>query len=882
VRIIKRVVVVLLVVVVVGLALGLGAVAWITNRAMPQTSGTLQVAGLDAAVTVDRDISGIASITATTPHDLFVAQGYVHAQERMWQMEVWRRISAGRLSEIFGASSLDRDRFIRTLGWRQAAERDLAGLSSETRAILEAYAEGVNAWLDANRGNLGLAFLVTGDRPEPWTVLDSLTWGKVQAWNLGGNMDRELFRFLADARLGDPARTDELFPTREGAPVIVASPGEPTTMGATDPAAPDPSWTAPGPTDAPPSPVLPTPDPRSTASTVAVTAEQARAWRDVASLGDQVLGLAGLDLSGGGLASDHGIGSNNWVVAPSHSGSGGALLANDPHLGISMPSVWFINGLHCATVDDACPFDVAGVSFPGVPGVVLGHNARIAWGATNAGPDVQDLVIETVDPADPNHYIGPGGASLPFTIRNETITVSGGGTVSLAVRETVHGPILNDVDKRLVDSPLMALRWSAIQPAAAPDRTYEAILGLDKARNFDEFRAALAKYGAPSQNFVYADVDGHIGYQMPGYVPVRSDPNDRGDRPVDGASGSSEWLDPIPFGDLPWALDPPEGWIVTANNAIVDQGYRHFIGQDWDPGYRAERIIDLINELDPDGLTLPEMNGIQNDTSPLRARDVVVQLDELLPATADGATIADRIATWAGDCAVDSLGCSAYMAWEYRVLRDIFDDDLGPLARDYVGSPDSWVALDTLLADPTSRWWDDSTTGPLETAESIELRAMDEAGAELRAAFGDPDRWDWGRLHTATFKEATIGTGSGIGPLEWYFNDGPVPVPGAAGAPDNTYYRLGRAYPDPTDPDFKPLGIGQLFTVTNLPSYRLVIDMSDLDGARIVITTGQSGTPFASHYNDQVDPWRTGGTLPLPFTGDAVVATSVATLTLSP
>ncbi len=866
-RVVKLVVVVLLVVVVVGVAVGVGAVAWITNRAMPQTTGTLHVAGLDAAVTVDRDLSGIASISATTPHDLFVAQGYVHAQERMWQMEVWRHISAGRLSEIFGAGSLDEDRFIRTLGWRQAAERDLAALSSETRDILDAYAEGVNAWLDANRGNLGLAFLITGDRPEPWTVLDSLTWGKVQAWNLGGNMDHELFRFLADARLGDPARTDELFPTREGAPVIVPSPGEPTTMGATDPA----------PRRAPPTRGRPT-----TAAVAAITEEQARAWRDVASLGDELLALAGLDVSGGGLASDHGIGSNDWVVAPSKSATGGALLANDPHLGISMPSVWYINGLHCATVGEACPFDVAGVSFPGVPGVVLGHNARIAWGATNADPDVQDLVIETVDPADPTRYIGPDGTSLPFTTRTETITVSGGGTVSLAVRETVHGPILNDVDKRLVDSPLMALRWSAIQPAAAPDRTYEAILGLDTAANFDQFRAALSKYGAPSQNFVYADVDGHIGYQMPGYVPVRSDPNDRGDRPVDGASGSSEWLDPIPFQDLPWALDPPEGWIVTANNAIVDQGYPHFLGQDWDPGYRAERIIDLINDYDQDGLTLQEMSGIQNDTSPLRARDVVVQLDELLPTTADGATIADRIATWAGDCAVDSNGCSAYMAWEYRVLRDVFDDDLGPLARDYVGSPDSWVALDGLLADPTSPWWDDSTTAPLETAEMIELRAMDEAGAELRAAFGDPDHWDWGRLHTATFKEATIGTGSGIGPLEWYFNVGPVAVPGAAGAPDNTYSRLSRAYPDPTDPDFKPLGIGQLFTVTNLPSYRLVIDLSDLDGARIVITTGQSGNPFANHYNDQIDPWRTGGSLSLPFTGDAVVTTSVATLTLSP
>jgi penicillin amidase len=668
-------------------------------------------------------------------------------------------------------------------------------------------------------------------------------------------LDTELFRFLADAKLGDPSRTDVLFAAREFAPVIVPTPDiEPVA------AAPDPERT----------------------STPEITELEAAAWRDVASIGEHLLRLAGLDGSTGGLASDHGIGSNNWVVAPSKSSTGGALLANDPHLGISMPSIWFVNGLHCATVDDACPFDVAGVSFPGVPGVVLGHNARIAWGATNADPDVQDLVIETVDPADPTHYLGPGGASLPFTVRTEQIAISGGFSVSLEVRETVHGPILNDVDKRLVDSPLMALRWSAIHPDAAPDRTYEAILGLNTAANFDDFRAALSLYGSPSQNFVYADIEGHIGYQLPGFVPVRSDAGDRGDRPVQGSTGDAEWLDPIPYEELPWALDPIDGWIVTANNAVVDAGYPRFLGQEWDPGYRAERIIDLINDYAQDGLTVPEMGLIQTDTAPLRARDVVLWLDPALPETPDGFTIADRIATWDGRCTLDSTGCAAYMAWEYRILRDVFDDELGPLARDYVGSPWSWVALEQLIEDPESPWWDDATTPTVETADDIAKRAMDEAGAELRAAFGDPDLWDWARLHTATFREATIGTGSGIAPLEWYLNQGPAAVPGAAGAVNNSYYRLSRAYPDPTDPEFEPVGIDQLFTVTNLPSYRLLVDLSDLDGARIVITTGQSGHPFATHYDDQIDAWRNGDTLPLPFTRDAIAAATVATLTLSP
>ena len=847
----------LLIVVLIAVAGGIGALAWITGRAQPQTSGTVQVPGLTGEVTVARDINGIAQITATTPGDLFFAQGYVHASERMWQMEVWRHISAGRLSELFGESQLDTDRFIRTVGWRAAAERDLAAVSPAGRIALDGYAAGVNAWLDTHRGSLGLAYLVTGTEPEPWTTLDTLTWGKVQAWNLGGNMDAEIFRFLADARLGDPARTDDLFTPREGGPVITPT-GLPGSIGG--------GAGARSRSDSDPSPAL--------------SNDEAAAWRAVAAAAGNALEIAGLD-GGDGLASDHGIGSNNWVVGPARSVTGGALLANDPHLGISMPSIWYINGLHCATVSEACPYDVVGVSFPGVPGVVLGHNARIAWGATNVDPDVQDLVVETPDPADPARYLGPDGTSLPFTTRTEVIRVSGGDSVTLEVRETVHGPLLNDVDERLTEAPLMALRWTGTLAAAAPDRTFDAVLALDRAADFDEFRAALSMYGAPSQNFIYADVDGHIGYQLPGYIPIRSDPNDHGLRPVNGSNGSGEWTGAIAYDDLPNQFDPPDGMIVTANNAAVDADWPDFIGAEWDPGYRAERIIDLLNAHGDDGLTMDEMGQVQTDTSPLRARDIAAVLAEGEPATADGATIAARIGEWDGTCTTDSRGCAAYMTWEYRVLRDLFDDDLGDLAREYVGTPYSWVALERLLAEPLSPWWDDTTTLVVETADVIVLRALDEAGAELRTALSNPERWTWGELHQATFKEQTIGQ-SGIGPLEWYFNDGPVAVPGAAGAVNNMYYRLSRAYPDPLDPDFQPLNVTELFSVTNLPSYRLLIDMTDLDGARIVITTGQAGNPFDRHYTDQIDPWRRGDTLPLPFTRGAIDEATVATLTLTP
>lgn len=862
VRIVKRLVALVLIVMVLTVVAGIGGLAYLTGRALPQVSGTIAIAGLDGEVQVHRDLDGIVNISATTTHDLFLAQGFVHAQERMWQMEVWRHISAGRVAELVGPDYVGTDRFIRTLGWRQAAERDLAGVGAEARAVLDAYAAGVNAWLDANRDRLGVAWLAIGVDPEPWTVLDTLAWGKVQAWNLGGNMDTEIFRYLADARLGDPARTDELIPPyRDGAPVITPS----DDGAATEEAARDDGH-----------------DPAAAASaTEAATADEAAAWYRVASLSDGLLALAGLDRADG-LAGDHGIGSNDWVVAPERSLTGGALLANDPHLGISMPSIWFVNGLHCAAVGPACPYDVAGVSFPGVPGVVLGHNARIAWGATNADPDVQDLVIETPDPSDPSRYIGPDGTSLAYATRTETIAVKGGDPVTLEVRETVHGPILNDVDDRLADAPPMALRWTGTHPSAAPDRTLEAILGLNTAADAADVRASLALYGAPSQNFVFADVDGHIGYQLPGYVPVRSDPDDRGLRPVRGDDGSGEWIGRVPYEDMPWQLDPEGGWIVSANNALVDDGYAAFLGAEPDPGYRAERIIELIDGYSQDGLTTDEMAVIQNDTAPLRGRDNVPYLADATPTTDAGRAVAERIADWDGRCDTASTGCSAYMVWEYHALRALFDDDLGPLARDYVGSPFSWVVLTEALADPTSAWWDDVTTSDRrESADQQIARAMDAAGADLSDAFGEPAGWTWGRLHTATFREGSIGS-SGIGPLEWYANPPTVAVGGAAGAVNNTYYRLGRAYPDPYDETYEPLPVTELFTVTNLPSYRLVIDMSDLDGARLVITTGQSGNPFDRHYGDMIDRWAAGETVPLAFTAEAIAAATVATLTLTP
>jgi penicillin G amidase len=875
-RFVGRLVQLLAVVVSLALVAVLVLVAITTSRGLPETTGTLTVAGLHDPVDVVRDASGIIHVTAEDRHDLFVAQGYVHAQERMWQMELSRRIGAGRLSELFGRSTLDKDRYIRTLGWRVAAQRDLAAMSPDSVAVLEAYSEGVNAWITEHDGRLSTPFVVAGLLSgtgglggftlEPWTPLDTATWQKVQAWSLGGNVDSEIFRFLADARLGSAARTDELFPPYDPAGPVITPSGLAGSGGAGATAGQAPAGD--GATAAAP--------PATNAKWL--TAAHVAALGNLGRLGSSIAGLAGFD-RGAGMAGDHGIGSNNWVVAGDHTLSGKPVLANDPHLGFSMPAVWILNGLHCRTVSDSCPWDVVGVSFPGAPAVILGHNARIAWGATNVGPDTQDLFEEDTDPTDPaGHYIHDG-RSIAYDVRHETIRVAGADPVELDVRSTGHGVVLSDVDPRLADGPVLALRWTT---TAEVDLALESFIRINTAATFEEFRAAFGDYGSPSQNFIYADVDGHIGYVLPGRIPVRAGPN--GDRVRDGGSGDEEWLGYVPIEDLPWQLDPEGGQIVTANNAPVDATYPHWLGSEWDPGYRATRIGELLADLG-DQVTADEVRQVQLDTYVPRSVEITRRLAAVgpRPTTEDGGVLYQRMLSWDdGECGVDSVGCAAYMTIELALQRKIFDDELGPIARDYVGTPVAWQALVNVLGDLNSAWWDappDGAAGHDPARRAAE--AIDAMAAELRGAYGDPANWTWGRLHTVTFRESTLGS-SGILPLELYFNPPGRPVSGANGAIDNNYYRASDAYPDPADPKHTPIANHDTFQVTNGPSLRFAIDMADLDAAQIIITTGQSGNAFDRHYGDMIPLWAEGRTVALPFSADNVAASAAETLTLRP
>ncbi len=860
----KRVLgVVLVVVLVLVVTLG-GLFTWLVARGMPQRDGSAQIPGLSADVRVVRDQYGIANIYASTTADLFAAQGYVHASERMWQMEVWRHIGSGSLSELFGDGTLANDKFIRTLGWRQAAERDLAVMPDDTSKALEAYSSGVNAWLDQHH-DLPLPFVIAGlqgaggglagYQPAPWTPVDTLTWQKVQAWSLGDNYGSELLRAILLKRGLTTEQIDELNPAYDPSrPIITSQTGFATEA-------------APNVADADVATHL-TP---TAADGMLAAADSLRAE----------LAMAG---AGAALA-----GSNGFAVSAARSATGGALLANDPHLDISMPSVWYLIGLHCTIVNSACPYDESGAGFPGVPGLVLGHNGRIAWGLTNVGPDVQDVFEERIDPADPTHYMYKG-QSLPFDVHHETIKVAGGDDVTIDVRSTIHGPVISDVDDTFKpidqdgagvghDGYVYSLAWTA---TAEPDKTLDAILGVNRAQSWDEFRVALQDFGAPSQTFLYADVDGNIGVQIPGLIPVRASGD--GAYPVSGEDGAHDWTGYVPFDQLPYVYNPSSGVIVASNNQPAALDSPVFIGREFDPGWRAARIHELLDTGAP--VTADELRATQGDVKLTRAAPVIAALADVTATTADGETLRQSIMSWGSDltCTTDSTGCAGYEDFEYWLERGVFDDELGG-GRDangaawrYVGSEAAHELLTRLIAQPASPWWDDtSTPTTTETSNEIISAALDKTAAELRSQLGDPAQWTWGRIHTVTFQEQTLGT-SGIGPLEWIFNKGPYAAPGSCTTVAKICGSI--AYDWPVGDE---TGILQRrFAAASSPSYRLVVDMKDLNGATIIQTTGQSGVPFDAHYGDFIERWLANEPFPLPWTTDAVDAARTQTLTLSP
>lgn len=827
-RFFKIVLVVVVVVIVIVAAGGF----FIVRASFPQTDGNLTVPGLKEQVDVYRDANAIPHIYAQNSHDLFFAQGYVQAQDRFWQMDFERHIGDGRLSEIFGDSQLDTDMFLRTLGWERVAEQEWASATPDVVLALQSFADGVNAYLADHHGSsLGLEYAVLklnnrSYQPASWSPVDSLVWAKVMAWDLRSNLDEEIWRAKALKIVGE--RADDLLPPYpDDRPVIV------------------PDWTGPASSAA--------------AQSIDVGDLLSRIFEKVA-LVDDLTGPAGVD-----------IGSNNWVLSGALTTTGQPILANDPHLGIQMPSIWYETGLHCVTVSVDCPYEVAGFSLLGAPGVVIGHNAHIAWGVTNLPADVQDLYIERINPDDPSQY-EVDGEWVAADTRVETIDVAGGDPVPLNVRVTRHGPIISDVYGDLegfdqeTNLPMpepyaIALRWTALEPS----RVLEAVVAINRAQNWNEFQQALGMWDVPSQNFVYADTDGNIGYHTPGKVPIRNGWDGR--IPVPGWSSQYEWTGYVPFDELPSSFNPPEGFIVTANNAVIRPGQEPFIAKEWAYGTRAQRIIDMISnatgQISPD-----DVRAMQFDSASIHA-DILIPW--LLGVTSDQPEVAQAqqmLTDWQGDDGqyrfdANSQGAALFGAeWSNLIKAIYFDDlpeDLRPNGRDSV-----LEAIRQLLDDPTNVWWDDQNTTVVETRDDILERSLVDAWNEVSDLLGNPSGWKWGALHTATFRNQTFGE-SGIKPIEMLFNRGPFQTPGGTDMVNATSWIVEDGY-----------------EVAALPSMRMVIDLSNLDASTGIHTTGQSGHPYNRHYDDMIERWLTGGTAPLYWEQSSVTAASEEHLVLNP
>ena len=818
----------------------------LVRQPFPQTSGEIDVPGLAGRVEVVRDDAGIPQLYGDSVEDLMRAQGYVHAQERFFEMDVRRHATAGRLAEMFGEAGLESDEYVRTMGWRRVAEQELALVSPETRAALEAYADGVNAYLDTHTpSEIAVEYTVLnagglGYEPEPWTPVDSLAWLKAMAWDLRGNMTDEIDRVLALAG-HTAAEVADLYPPYDYAahqPIV--------RQGAVVDGVFEQDATGPA-----------TRNPRRPAYTADMRGALARLRSGLADLPPL-------------LGHGDGLGSNSWVVSGDHTDTGAPLLANDPHLGVSLPGVWMQMGLHCREVTEDCPLDVSGFTFSGVPGVIIGHNRDIAWGFTNLGPDVSDLYLEKVD-GDRWRY---DGRWRPLRTRTETIEVHGGDDVTITVRSTAHGPLLSDVADDVADAGAdppgvppgdyaVALQWTALQPS----NTADAVLGIDAATDWDSFRAAASSFAVPAQNLVYADREGHIGYQAPGKIPIRKSGND-GLLPAAGWKPEDDWTgDYVPFDGLPNVLDPADGFVVTANQAVTGPDYPYFLTDDWDRGYRSQRIRDLIErQLDGDGsVSVDDMLAMQlDDLNPMAGELTPYLLDVDVPHGYYSAGVR-QLRGWDFHQDADSPGAAYFNVVWRNLLALTFHDDLPTDL--WPDGGDRWFAVVTrLLHDPESAWWDDKNTRDVdETRDDILRQALLDARDELtRRQALDSDDWTWGHLHRLDLHNPSLGE-SGIGPVEWLVNRDGWEVGGGSSTVDASSWDAADGY-----------------GVTSAPSMRMVVSLADWDDSRWINLTGVSGHPFDRHYTDQTDRYVRGETLPWPFTPDAVADAGEDVLTLEP
>ncbi len=831
-RWLKRLLILLLVVIA-----GLGVFAFLTVRAsFPQLNGDLEVAGLDNEVRVIRDEYGIPHIYADTTSDLFRAQEYIEAQDRFFQMDFWRHIGSARLSEMFGDSQVDTDKFLRAFDFAGTAEIELEMMSDQARNILAWYSDGVNAYLADHRGSsLSLEYGILplsapGYEPQPWTPVHTLTWAKVMSWDLSGNFSDEVSRSLLAETL-TVEQVGQLFPPYpDDHPVIVP---EDLRTGSNAP------WT------------------------VGVPAG-AMAALNSADDGRRLVNA----LTGGGF---EGIGSNNWVISGALTASGMPILANDPHLANQIPSIWYEVGLHCNAVGPDCPFDVVGFTFAGTPGVVIGHNPSIAWGVTTEAADTQDLFIEKVNPDSPNQY-EVDGVWVDMNVRSETINIAGGESETYDVYTTRHGPIISDLHggaDEVIDPETdysegyaVALAWKSLEPSTL----VESIIAINLATNWEEFRAAASMWDVAAQNLVYADTVGNIGFQSTGEIPIR--PNSDGLRPLPGWETANDWVGTVPFEEMPFLFNPERGYIATANQPILVAGSLPFIGRDGAYGYRAARIEELLN--DSQKHDVASVQRMQMDNRDGGAANIVPALLSVPTRQPEVLEVQNLLEAWSPgnsgfQVGTDSPGAAAYQGTWRHLLDLTFTDDLPENQRPEGGS--RWFeVVSELVNDPEDPFWDNQNTPDVESAAEIMEAAMASAHAEMTELIGsDSEKWRWGDLHLASFENQTLGQ-SGIAPVEWLFNrSAPNRVAGSDSIVNSVGWNVTVGY-----------------EVDWVPSMRMVVDLGDLAGSTSIHTTGQSGHAFHGNYADMIEMWTDGVQHPMLWDRSQVDLAAANILVLKP
>lgn len=748
------------------------------RAALAQTSGRLAVAGLTRPVTVLRDPWGIPHIYAETQDDLFFAQGFVAAQDRLFQMEVWRRTAEGRLAEILGPQHVERDRVARLLRYRGDLEAEYASYAPDAKAIVEAFVRGVNAYIETVRDRLPVEFEVAGFRPEPWSPEVCLS--RLASLGVTGYASLEVVRALLIREMGVEAALD-LYPPEPAAPLAVP---EGLDLSLVDPRA-----------------------------------------------------LAGFLAAGEPVRFEARDGSNNWVVDGSLSATGKPLLANDPHRAIGVPSLrWMVHLVGPG-------WNVIGAGEPALPGVSAGHNDRVGFGFTVVGIDQQDLYVEEVNPENPNE-VRSRGRWVPMRVERDMIRVKGAEPVQVELKFTEHGPVVFEDTAR---HRAWALRWVGSEPGTAG---YLGSLSLNRARSWPEFLAALERWKVPSENLLYADVDGNVGWKVAGLTPVRK--GWHGLLPVPG-DGRYEWQGFLPAAELPQDFNPRRHFLATANHNILPPGYRHELGYDWASLFRFERIVEVLSQPSR-RFTVEDFQRLQHDDVSRPAKELVELLVQAQGADADLKPWIERLARWDRVVSKDSAEAALYEVWKEKLPAEIQKRAPEP-ARPLLARGLRADNLLRLLSRPTQRWFGRlSGETPVADRDAALLSALREAVAETRKLLGDdPAKWRWGALHVTGFRHP-------LADLEPLFE---LPSFEMSGDGDTVHVTIGRK-------------------VAFGASFREILDVADWDRSVATSVPGQSGQPLSPHYADLLPLWAEGRYFPLLYSRERIEAESKDRLVLEP